>query len=266
MGVGTMVSSWGMDDPPMFDQLLQWIGKDPGKPFYVMVWTQQTHDPYSQGPGQQLLPLGGDTTTRKGLALNRYLNNLHVADEQLGRLFATLRQRHLDQNTLVVITGDHGEAFGFPHPWFFHGTALYQESTNVPLILWNPVLFNPGSRSDVVGAHVDLNPTVFDLMGIDSPASWQGFSLKDPNRPQRCYFSSDTGYLLEGMRQGNEKYIYNATLGREELYDLASDPTEQHNLAKQQPNLCREYNERLAAWTNFQRDHLDALAANSTAH
>lgn len=65
--------------------------------------------------------------------------------------------------------------------------------------------------------------------------------------------------LLEGMRQGNDKFIYNLTEAREELYDLASDPTEQHNQAKEKPELCKVYRERLAAWANFQKNHLDAL-------
>ncbi len=261
LGVGTMVSSWGMDDPPMFDQVLQWIDEAQGKPFYLMTWTQQTHHPYPLAPNQPLLQLGGDPKTKNGQALNQYLNNLRVADAQLGRLFAHLRQQHLDKNTLVVITGDHGESFGFPHPWYFHGTELYQEGVNVPFILWSPTLFKSGGRSDTVGAHIDLNPTVMDLLGIASPASWQGRSLMDPNRPQRSYFSCNTGNLLEGMRQGNDKFIYNLTEAREELYDLASDPTEQHNQAKEKPELCKVYRERLAAWANFQRNHLDAIAA-----
>jgi arylsulfatase A-like enzyme len=260
MGVGTIVSSWGMDDPPMFDQMLHWIDGDPGKPFCLMAWTQQTHDPYPPGPNQKMIQLGGDATTDTGRSLNRYLNNLRLADDQLGHLFDALRQRHLDQNTLVVITGDHGEAFGFPHPWFFHGTNLYQEGIHVPCILWSPALFNPGGRSDAVGAHVDLNPTVFDLMGIPSPASWQGHSLLDPDRPQRAYFNCNTGYLLEGMCQDHMKFIYNMTLAREELYDLNSDPDEQHNLAAQQPDLCSVYRQRLAAWSSYEKSHLDALA------
>jgi arylsulfatase A-like enzyme len=178
----------------------------------------------------------------------------------LGRLFAALRQRHLDQNTLVVITGDHGEAFGFPHPWFFHGTNLYQEGVNVPCILWSPALFTPGSRSETVGAHVDLNPTIMDILGIATPSAWQGRSLLDPDRPQRAYFNCNTGYLLEGMREGDWKFIYNMTLAREELYDLASDPTEQHNLASQNPRLCAIYRQRLASWATYERGHLDALA------
>lgn len=264
-GVGTALSSWGMDDPPMFDGMLKWIDQAPGKPFYLMAWTQQSHHPYPAAPGQRLLDLTRSASGAKSPELNRYLNAVHLADEQLGRLFAGLRERGLADSTLVVITGDHGEGFGFPHPWLFHGTALYQEGVNVPLILWNPKLFNPGRRSDAVGAHVDLNPTIADLLGISPPAAWQGTSLLDPQRPGRCYFTCNTGNLLLGMREGNQKFIYNVTEAREELYDLSADPTEQNNLAPQQPDRCRVDRQRLAAWAGFERQHLKSLVDAATA-
>ena len=267
MGSGTLVSSWGMDDPPLFDHLLSWIEQGRDKPFFAMVWTQQTHHPYPLAPHQLSRDFVAHPTGEEAQMLNRYLNNLHLADEQLGRVFDFLRQHHLADSTLVVVTGDHGEGFGFPHPWTFHGTALYQESVNVPCILWNPALFAPGVRDDkTVGAHVDLNPTIFDLLGIAPPADWQGGSLFDPARPPRAYFSCNTGNLLGGLRDGNKKFIYNLTLAREELYDLTTDPTEQKNLAKMQQELCRQYRQRLSAWTTFERKHLDGLTAPKAAN
>jgi arylsulfatase A-like enzyme len=258
-GQGAMVSSWGMDDPPLFDAMLNWIDQEPGRPFYMLAWTQQTHHPYTLGPHQVAIDMVNGASNERQRMLNLYLNDLHDVDAQLGRLFAHLRDRRIADQTLVVITGDHGEAFGFPHPWFFHGTALYQESVNVPCIFWNPKLFHPGKRSDAVGAHVDLNPTIFDLLGLPLPAAWQGRSLLDPWRPNRAYFSCNTGSLLQGLREGTYKYIYNATLGREELYELAGDPTEQVNLAKLQPDRCAVFRQHLAAWASFDRKHLADL-------
>jgi arylsulfatase A-like enzyme len=129
----------------------------------------------------------------------------------------------------------------------------------VPCIFWNPLLFRPGMRKNAVGAHVDLNPTIFGLLGIPLPSTWQGRSLLDPDRANRAYFSCNTGNLLQGLREGPYKYIYNATLGREELYNLVSDPTEQANLAKLQPDRCSMFRQRLAAWASFDRKHLAEL-------
>ncbi len=179
----------------------------------------------------------------------------------MGRLFNFLRQQRLADSTLVIITGDHGEAFGFPHRFMFHGTCLYQEAVNVPCILWNPTLFNQPRQSDVVGGHVDLPATILDVLNLPTPASWQGHSLFDPSRPPRAYFTCNNGSLLRGMRQGDDKFIYNVTLAREELYNLASDPTEQHNLATSQPDRCRQYRQRLSAVAAFERHHLAGLTA-----
>jgi arylsulfatase A-like enzyme len=259
-GIGSMVSSWGMDDPPLFDALFDWIRQAPARPFYAVVWTQQTHHPYAMATYQHPIKFAlANPTSERSELLNLYLNDLRIADQQLGRLFAFLRQQNLANDTLVVITGDHGEAFGFPHPWMFHGTALYQESVNVPCILWNSKTMAGRGRSDAVGAHVDLNPTIFDLLGIAPPTGWQGTSLLSPAHPPRAYFSCNTGNLLEGMRDANMKFIYNVTLAREELYDLDTDPQEQRNLASQRPDTCREYRRRLSAWGNFERTHLKTL-------
>lgn len=267
-GSGTQLSSWGVDDPPLFRRLLQWIDEAPAEPFYAVAWTQQTHHPYQLAAGQAPLDLLADQKAPDGAMLNRYLNAIHVDDEQLGKLFAALRARHLDDSTLVVITGDHGEAFGFPHRWMFHGTALYQESVNVPLIMWNPRLFHAGNQdqqrlAEEVGGHVDLNPTILDLLGVPVPGAWQGSSLLDPTRPQRCYFTCNTGNLLLGLRDGDEKYIYNMTLASEELYDLAADPTEQTNLAASAAQRCKAYRQRLMAWRGFEQQELEGLAAAS---
>jgi phosphoglycerol transferase MdoB-like AlkP superfamily enzyme len=260
-GRGTRLSSWGIDDAALFDEIIGWIQASDGKPFYVMAWTQQTHHPYQLAPGQTLLNLiGAHSGAPDDAELNRYLNAVRATDQQLGRLFTTLRASGLADSTLVVVTGDHGEAFGFPHRWRFHGTTLYQEAMNVPLILWNPRLFHPGTRNDNVGAHIDLNPTIFDLLGLPAPDAWQGESLLDRTRPQRCYFSCNTGNLLLGLRDGPEKYIFNATLARQELYDLRTDPTEQTNLASKHLQQCAAYRQRLIGWMKFEKGKLDSLA------
>ena len=61
------------------------------------------------------------------------------------------------------------------------------------------------------------------------------------------------------MREGNWKYVYNVTRGRDELFDLARDPDEQTNLAKQNPEVCRRLRRRLAAWRSYVKDELDRL-------
>ncbi len=259
LGCGPRQFSWGVEDRCLVDGALRWIDEDRSRPFYLLAWTIQTHHPYPTSPGQRIIDFFHGHLPPDDYDLGNYLNVLHEVDRDVGRLLMGLRERGLADDTLVVITGDHGEAFGDPHDTWGHGRRLYQENVNVPLILWNPKLFAEGRRSKTVGGHVDLNPTLLDVLGIPAPGSWQGRSLFDPARPPRAYFyAADHDYML-GVRERDWKYIYDAKRGSEALFDLAHDATEQVNLAKQYPERSRRLRQRLAAWLDFEEQHLARL-------
>src|SRR5262249_29786259 len=161
---------WGAEDRFLVDRLIRFVDEQKGRPFVAVCWTDQTHDPYQPSPGAHFADyLGDEPTSPHAGDLVRYLNVLHETDRHLGRLFAALRERGLAADTLVVVTGDHGEAFGDPHEQRGHGFTLFQEDVHVPLILWNPRLFSPGRRVQGAGAHVDLNPTIADVLGVAPP-------------------------------------------------------------------------------------------------
>lgn len=243
------IGSWGGSDAVLVDRTLEWIDREPGRPFFGLLWTQLSHHPYDPSPRQPVVDFfEGRPEPPDAWDLNRYLNTIAEVDRQLGRLFDGLRERGLADDTLVVVTGDHGECFGDPHPTWGHGFRLWEEGIRVPLVLWSPRLFPGGGRPATVGGHVDLSPTVLDLLGIPAPASWEGRGLLAPGRPPRAYFYAANDEYLLGVREGTFKYVYNATRGREELYDLASDPDEQANVAAQYPEKCRVLRQRLAAW------------------
>src|SRR5207237_935147 len=143
--------------------------------------------------------------------LGRYMNALHEADAQIGRLMDALRERKLADDTLIVIIGDHGEAFASPHPTYGHGQRIYEENMHVPLVLWNPRLFAGGKTSEQVGSLSDVGATICDVLGVAPSPAWQGRSVLDPAHPPRTYFSAaNDGYLL-GVREGKWKYTLNAT-------------------------------------------------------
>lgn len=251
--------SWGVEDRCLVDELLRWIDENRSRPFYALAWTIQAHHPYPTSPGQTLIDFFRGDLPPDDYDLGNYLNVLREVDRQVGRLIEGLRERGLAEDTLLAITGDHGEAFGDPHDTWGHGRRLYQENVNVPLILWNPRLFAEGLRSKTVGGHVDLNPTLADILGIPPSGSWQGWSLFDPGRPPRAYFyAADHDYML-GVREQNWKYIYDAKWGKETLFDLSHDATEQVNLAEQHPDRCRRLRKRLAAWLDHEQRHLERL-------
>jgi arylsulfatase A-like enzyme len=256
------MSSWGAEDGCAIDGMVRWIDRDPARPFFLMCWTDQSHDPYELSPGEPVIDFfAGAPRPPHADELGRYLNVIHTVDRHLGRLFEALRARGLADDTLVVITGDHGEAFGAPHDARGHGAALYEECVRVPLILWNPRLFAPGGRSDAIGGHKDVNATILDVLGIEPPARWQGRSLFDPGRPPRAYAMAGSGgdECLLGVREERWKYVFSPVRGREKLFDLARDPDEQRNLAEEEPEVCDRLRERVAAFVAAEQAYMADL-------
>ena len=254
------LSSWGVEDRCMMDAVIQFIEQDSTNPFFVMAWSQQTHHPYEPTPG---IPLIDDLVTEPvpdAYNLGRYLNVLHEMDENLGRLFEAIRQAGLEKDTLVVITGDHGQAFGYPHDNYGQGREVYEEDVHVPLMLWYPRLYKSARRSATIGSHVDLAPTIADLTGLKVPPDWQGRSLFDTSRAPRAYFYVAEDRFSLGVREGNWKYIFDLREGTEQLYDLDRDPTEQQNLASQEPERCARLRQRLAAWTEANRRQYESIS------
>ncbi len=166
-----------------------------------------------------------------------YAGEVAYVDAELGRLMDELGQRGLAGQTVVVLTADHGESLG-EHGEMTHGYFAYNSTLWVPLII-----SAPGAKAarvkDYVG-HVDIFPTVCDLLGIDKPSSLHGDSLapflKGKTRKARpIYFESLDPYLnrgwapLRGVIENGKKYIESPI---PELYDLESDFGEEKNLAK----------------------------------
>ena len=247
------LTSWGTEDRCLIDRLIRWIDDHRGQPFVAVCWTDQTHDPYRLGPGVRPIDFfHGKPPADLPDDLSRYLNVLHETDHQLARLFAALRERGLADDTLVAVTGDHGESFRDPHEQRGHGLSVYEEEIKVPLMLWNPRLFKGGRRFVQPGAHVDLMPTIADIMGIAPAGGWQGYSLFDSSRPAGVFFLTNAGDYLFGVREGEWKYILDTSAGNEMLFDIATDPTEHHNEARATPEMCRQLRQRIAGWVSFE--------------
>lgn len=245
---------WGIDDAVMIDSTLKWIDQDPSRPFYVMCWNQQTHHPFDPVKGMEQTDFFAGIDVKDRLwdwwDLNRFLNALRHNDKHIGRLLDELRRRGLADDTLVVIVGDHGEAFGEPHDTYGHSGKVYEEDVRVPCIFWNPRLFAGGSRNDAPGRLIDIGPTILDLLDMPSPGDWQGRSLFGPHRPRRLHFWGSREHYLLGVLEGHMKYIWNVTDDVEELYDLSADPDEQRNIAAAHDT--RRFRESLAAMLQYQ--------------
>ncbi|MBA3496251.1 MAG: sulfatase-like hydrolase/transferase [Gemmatimonadales bacterium] len=262
------VDSSGSDEC-MMRTLTTWVEREPSRPFFAVVWTIQTHFPYSVSPSAPAIakpsPLsetdGHHAPDSMATRFERYLRALRESDRSIGKLLRHLARHGLLDSTLVVVVGDHGEAFG-QHGNAFH-RYLYEEEVHVPLLLINRRLFHD-ETDEVTGSIVDLAPTIMDLLGYPIPAEWQGRTLFTRERSGRVYLFGPYSGLF-GYREGNRKLIYDAIGDETELYDLAADPREVLNLAAAHPEVVREGRERLAAWMQYQnRFYRRVLQAGSS--
>ena len=238
----------GKDEKCMVNAFSNWISStQQNVPFFAMLWTIQTHWPYFVfGPHKDF--------GAKDPELNRYLNALYQSDAALGKMLADLKRKGLYESTLVVVVGDHGESFG-RHGQYGHGSNIYDENVNVPLIMINPLLFN-GQKSSVVGGHVDVAATVMDVFGFKTPQDWQGTSLFDIQRKNIVLlFSTWTDYFF-GYRTSSHKVIFNAYSNKTSVYDINSDPNETTDVAGQNQELVKSSYRQIGQWVQHNRAFL----------
>lgn len=230
-------------------KVIKWIKAAPSRPFFLVIWTHNTHHPY-------VTRFHHDYGVRDP-NLNRYLNGVYGADEFIKRLVATLQEMGLADRTLLVVTGDHGEAFG-EHGELIHGGSVYNELVHVPLMIENPKLFQHEVVVDRLMRQIDIAPTLLALLGFNSPASWQGTDVLGADPPARAYLFAGTGNFTFGLVEGNLKYIYNFRRGQTQLYNLVTDPGEKNNLASDPAyaKMIKRDHLRLEAWVSFQNRYL----------
>ncbi len=159
-------------------------------------------------------------------ARRHYYGQVTHIDYQLGRLFGELQSRGLYENTVIVITSDHGEHLG-DHGLFAKSTFL-ESSARVPIILRLPSehgLYNQRILTPALTA--DIAPTLLELAGLQPDEAMDGISLL--RLPEdRVIFGETQGSVF--ATDGGLKYIYYFAGGVEQLFDVGSDPDDRHNL------------------------------------
>lgn len=191
----------------------------PKGPLFVYAHFLDAHAPY-------------DLSGAQGSLRERYVAELRLVDAAVERLMGRLDASGLAARTIVILTADHGEAFG-EHGNDYHGTTLYEEVLRVPLWVALP---SRATRS-VTGlvSTIDLAPTVVDLIGRDIPSSFMGITLVPTltggEPPADRAVVADSGRRLRAMVfPDGTKVIEDVRHGVSELYDLRADPGERNSL------------------------------------
>jgi len=256
-------------------QLYHWLTQNKDKKFFLFVHAYNCHFPYTP-PGRynKMFTNGsGDVKrirsslprifSKKGSLPDNYQKELEYLisqydgeiahlDDLVGKFLYALSEYGLLENTVIVITSDHGEEF-MEHGNLEHAKQLYDESTRIPLIIYSPKL----PRGKTVAEQVritDIMPTLLDLVGVERPQGLRGVSLIphiygrgedlpafSENGRVKDKYSHFIGhinysYYLASIRSDNLKLIYNETFIGDEttrgyfLYDLIEDPLEQKNV------------------------------------
>jgi arylsulfatase A-like enzyme len=255
-------------------EFLSWLGKRPAtaRPFFAFLNLNDAHSPYEipdpaapafgrrpQTPYERAILQQFTGVDKKQLSsedvqmiIDIYDDCVAYLDRRLGLLLDELRQRGVLDNTLLIITSDHGEHLG-DHQLFFHGNSLYRQSLQVPLVIAGPAAGVPLGRkvAEAVGLN-DLPATVIDLLGKNGRSPFPGRSLSrywEPREPgvslradpllmettKPVFFANDgrepaakgpmKSVIVAGMH-----YIQTADRA-EELFNVNTDPEEKANLS-----------------------------------
>jgi arylsulfatase A-like enzyme/Flp pilus assembly protein TadD len=208
----------------------RWLDTRRDRRFFLFFHVYEPHRPYAPPDRfRHLAPYDGEIAT---------------ADEAVGGLLRSLRERGLYDPALIVLLADHGEGLG-DHGEQEHGLFLYDETIRVPLLVKLPGHPGGGRRVAAVVQHIDLVPTILDLAGAAIPAGLRGRSLRPLLEsaagaiPEpavysealyaRFHFGWSELYAITDTRY---RYI---RAPREELYDLQADPGERRDLAASRP-------------------------------
>lgn len=240
-------------------RLLTWIDRVGPRPFFAFVNYMDVHGPYLGPPPYdtmfasttatpateyELAPTNDAAAARMQAklreSLDAYDGSLVYLDSEIGRLLDALEERNLANDTLVIVTSDHGESFG-EHGLVNHGNSVYLHQTHVPLIMRFPGRLGAGGRNQQPTSLTQLGHTILSLIGQQHQA-FTGSSFFAADRhadavltevaqrrqvPQR--WPTSRGWLRSLVTE-RWHFILNEA-GEKELYDLENDRGEEHNQA-----------------------------------
>lgn len=261
-----------LPDHVTVDVFLDWLRGQSG-PWSAYVNFQRTHFPYELPPGftgrhQPSEPTASTfgflhyPRAELPVVRNRYDNALEYVDAQVGRILRYLEDTGQLDDTLIVLSSDHGEQF-YENGLVTHGKTLHEPQVRIPLLIHWPR--HVASRDvDVPMSQLDILPTVLELLGLPPHPSFQGQPLSERERPgahDGIFFTLHGLRAEDGLVCWPWKIVYDLTDHRIMVHDLAEDPTEEHELYAPDRPIPADLVRMLSAQLDAQLDYYSPKGA-----
>jgi arylsulfatase A-like enzyme len=261
------------------DIAIQFLRDTAGKPFFLEVAMGPPHPPYAAPPEYVSRYDAAKLRMRANWAegikggsrtdIATYYAMISAIDDQVGRLMQALKDLGLEENTIVLVTADHGNMLASQR--LIDKQQPFEESIAIPGVLRFPQRIRPGRRLDAFFTHVDMGPTLLALCGLPVPGEMQGRDISAAltgemrSAPHSAYFQVFAPYHIpmvpfawRGVR--NDRYMYARSKQRPWiLYDLKQDPYELKNLADDPAarGIREQMEKELAEWMERSQDSWD---------
>ena len=225
----------------MIKPAIDFISKKPGSPYFMVFLPVNPHHPYAYPENSFRIAGDPEDASGKKKTWINYLNSLHYSDASLGMLVDELERTGCLDDTLLFLFADHGEAFYQHKMNYNHPLFLYNENVHVPFLIYNRELFDEPEYVEGITRHIDILPTILDILGMPLRREQEGVSVLSDHTEQMALLHTSWKDDYMGIVDQNWKYIRRTGDGMEELYDLVKDPDEKINIADDNPSVTKRY-------------------------